>query len=570
MTAWLLMLLLMMCIAVPAANAAETKPIQLFLNGKQLNPEVAPRIVNGNTIVPVRIIAESAGAKVSWDEKQRKVTVLQGEQTVQLFIDKTTAYVNGKSYTLEAAPVIVDGSTLLPLRFVVEQLNTKVTWDEITRSVFMYNQSTLAGAGTNGGGAQGEVVVDAKPEQPVGQSAGQPDGEAQGEKTTGSGKTDGTDKPTGVNNSTGASNKPGGTEQSSGEAAAPQASGQPTTGASQPGQAGQQPNAGQAEQGGEKKVDSGTADKPQQPASPSVEPQIANVIYDLAFAGEQLVVRTTTEAPLKPKVFRLSNPDRVVIDVPGVKLHEPLAAQAAGQASGAVIEATNSAFASQIRYSQFTEEAVRIVIDLTNGSRYKLAVAAEGAKQLVLQLEPPRERAVVYLDPGHGGKDSGAISKHTGRYEKTFVLALSRKVTALLEKEKGIEVRTTRSDDTFLELAERVALANYNDADAFISIHANASDKASVSGTETFYYTEHSLSFANIMHSYIIQATGFIDRKVKQGNFHVLRNTSMPSVLLEIGFLSNKQEESLLFQESLQNQVAAAIVQGIKKQLNLE
>lgn len=112
--------------------------IQLFLNGKQLITEVAPRIINDNTVVPVRVIAEQLGAKVLWNESARKVKVQQGNTTINLQIDNPDVEVNGSKAKLEVPPTIVEGNTLLPLRFVSEHLGVKVSWDELTRSVFLF------------------------------------------------------------------------------------------------------------------------------------------------------------------------------------------------------------------------------------------------------------------------------------------------------------------------------------------------------------------------------------------------------------------------------------------------
>lgn len=128
----------------------------------------------------------------------------------------------------------------------------------------------------------------------------------------------------------------------------------------------------------------------------------------------------------------------------------------------------------------------------------------------------------------------------------------------------------TRSDDTFLELKDRAAMANNLNADLFISVHANSSGSSAASGTETYYQRESSKALANVMHKYLVQATGLSNRGVRYGNFHVIRETKMPAVLLEVGYLSNKGDESLLFTESLQNKVAAGMVSGIKEYLGLK
>lgn len=506
LTSWFSLLLLSLLL-IPVAFA-ESPSIQLFMNGKQLVPEVPPRIVNGNTIVPVRIIAESLGAKVSWDAKQRKVSVNQGQTSIQLLIDKTSAVVNGKSHPLEAAPVIIEGNTMLPLRFVVEQLNTKVTWDELTRSIFMYKQEDSA----------------AKPVEVV-----QPD--------AGAGK-----EPSKPENQSPIPGQTAGKDQT---VTLPVGNGQPV-------------KAGEG-------MPSGTAGAPTLPNA-ATKP---NALYAVTLDSDELVVHTSSENVLKPNVFRLSNPERIVIDVPGVELDTALTAIMNGQSEGVL--ALSNDKVSKIRYSLFSKEdsIVRIVVDLAKQVQFSYT-PSDKPGQFSVQFPDKRSKFLVFIDPGHGDGDPGTSSKLTGRKEKTFVLALGQKVSALLQKEPNIQVAMTRSDDTFVKLQDRVAMANNADADLYVSIHANSAGNESIGGTETFYNTEQSLPFAKIIHEELLKATGFPDRKVKFGDLHVIRETKMPSVLLEIGFMSNKTEEELMFQEAFQNQVAASIVRGIKKQLNLE
>ncbi len=107
-------------------------------------------------------------------------------------------------------------------------------------------------------------------------------------------------------------------------------------------------------------------------------------------------------------------------------------------------------------------------------------------------------------------------------------------------------------------------------ADLFISVHANSSSSSASNGTETYYQRDSSKALANVLHKYLVQATGLTDRCVRYGNFHVIRETKMPAVLLEVGYLSNKNEEAVLFTEALQNRVAASIVSGIKEYLGIK
>jgi N-acetylmuramoyl-L-alanine amidase len=176
----------------------------------------------------------------------------------------------------------------------------------------------------------------------------------------------------------------------------------------------------------------------------------------------------------------------------------------------------------------------------------------------------------VVIDPGHGGEDPGATAVN-GRYEKEFTLSMSKEIVALLEQNPQIQVEMTRTEDTFISSEElyRSRFANELEADLFISIHGNTFDEASVSGTESFYYHDESQAFADIIHKHVVKATGFKDRGVKQESYFVLRETNMPAVLLELGYLTNPHNEGEMWTPAFQQSVAAAIYEGIKEYLQI-
>ncbi|MNJ35848.1 Sporulation-specific N-acetylmuramoyl-L-alanine amidase [compost metagenome] len=125
---------------------------------------------------------------------------------------------------------------------------------------------------------------------------------------------------------------------------------------------------------------------------------------------------------------------------------------------------------------------------------------------------------------------------------------------------------SSRNDDTYVARPDRAKMANDLNADAFISIHANSVINAPTArGTETYYYKDDSKSLATIMHKHLLEGTQLKDRQVRNNNFEVLRLSNMPATLLEVGFLSNAEEEALLFTEDFQNRVARSIVDGIKE-----
>ncbi|MCR1897423.1 N-acetylmuramoyl-L-alanine amidase [Irregularibacter muris] len=177
----------------------------------------------------------------------------------------------------------------------------------------------------------------------------------------------------------------------------------------------------------------------------------------------------------------------------------------------------------------------------------------------------------VVIDPGHGGKDPGATGA-SGLYEKDFTLSLSKEIARLLEEEPQIEVHMTRKDDTFLSAEERYRpnFANDLKADLYISIHGNTFTDPNLSGTQSFYYHDNSQAFAQLMHQYVMNASGFKDQGVQKGDYFVLRDTNMPAALLEIGYLTNPQEEQKMLRKDFQRSVAASICEGIKEYLEIE
>lgn len=175
---------------------------------------------------------------------------------------------------------------------------------------------------------------------------------------------------------------------------------------------------------------------------------------------------------------------------------------------------------------------------------------------------------IVVIDPGHGGVDVGAVGV-SGSYEKDFNLSLALKVQEALDLDERISVYLTRDDDTYIsqKSKDRSKFANDLGADLFISIHANAFVDSQASGTETYYHRRRMKELAETIHDHVVQTTGFQDREIKRKPLNVIRDTKMPAILLEIGFLSNPDEELILMSESFQEEVARAIRDGIVEYL---
>ena len=174
----------------------------------------------------------------------------------------------------------------------------------------------------------------------------------------------------------------------------------------------------------------------------------------------------------------------------------------------------------------------------------------------------------IVIDAGHGGKDAGAVGP-TGFYEKTANLATALKLQTELTS-AGAIVKLTRSTDVFLELSERTSIANNSDYDAFISIHADSFNAAS-KGSTTYYNTTvnfngpRSEEMAKDIQDNMIKSLGTYDRGVKEQSFYVNRMNELPSILVELAFISNPKEEALLKSSTFQQKAAVGIKNGLEE-----
>ena len=196
---------------------------------------------------------------------------------------------------------------------------------------------------------------------------------------------------------------------------------------------------------------------------------------------------------------------------------------------------------------------------------------------------PAYENAVIFIDAGHGGKDVGAVGELDGMkiYEENINLTISLLVRDELEK-RGFTVVMSRETDVFIELAERVDMANAAKADMFVSLHCNSAVPAAY-GTRILY-TDRSVSykkikFAGYFEKAIEEFANLYDKmrkdvfvrsdKEESGYYlAVLRDTNMPSILIEMGFITNESDLRLFLNESWQHDIAYAIADAIEKAYN--
>jgi N-acetylmuramoyl-L-alanine amidase len=178
----------------------------------------------------------------------------------------------------------------------------------------------------------------------------------------------------------------------------------------------------------------------------------------------------------------------------------------------------------------------------------------------------PRGKLVVVVDPGHGGKDPGAIGIG-GVREKDIIMPIGKRVAEILQQ-NGVQVVLTRSSDYFVTLPGRVQIAERAKADVFVSIHANAlgGGRSEVSGLETYYYGS-GLGLARAVHNNILQSVNVRDRGVRRARFFVLRKSSMPSILVETGYLTGREDVAKLRSSAYQQEMADAIARGVLQYL---
>jgi len=259
-------------------------------------------------------------------------------------------------------------------------------------------------------------------------------------------------------------------------------------------------------------------------------------------------------------------------------------AQLANFPAGAGLDANRTIY--ELRLRQEANQSVTVVVKLILGAKVEglnqprpellsldikpLRVAQSSLPltknndfvRLSLNKRPiNRTSPLIIIDPGHGGKDAGAIGLRNIE-EKDIVLSISEQVAKFLE-EKGLRVMITRNSDFFVSLQGRTDMANEANADLFVSIHANSigPDRPEINGLEVYYRNNSSL--ANTIYQSITQTMTIRQRGVRYANFYVLRNSKMPSTLVEVGYVTGDEDSVKLTDPVYQTEMAKAIARGV-------
>ncbi|MEO6668003.1 MAG: N-acetylmuramoyl-L-alanine amidase [Ferruginibacter sp.] len=265
-------------------------------------------------------------------------------------------------------------------------------------------------------------------------------------------------------------------------------------------------------------------------------------------------VELTSRLPYQS--FQLMDPSRIVVDIFG-----------ATNNTNWITQLENTKEISSVNYEQLADDIFRISIQLTHKQHWGHEVFFRSNTLVIKVKHQPADlslnKLIIAIDAGHGGKNTGAVGP-TSIEEKTLTLALSLKLQKILE-EVGTKVIMTRTTETFFDNKERILFYRDSLPDILISIHLNsARDPIRVAGTATFYRYPGFKALNTAIHSQMLKL-GLTDYGNNSSfNFMLNSPTEYPNALIEALFLSNPEEEMKMLDEDFQEQMARAILQGIK------
>lgn len=505
--------------------------------------ETPPLILKDSTLIPVRVISEKGfGANVVWEDKTKSVTITK-DKSVKLTIGSDIALVDGKEVKLTAPARIIGikdkGYTYIPFRFLFETFGYKVEWDQKNYQINTVSPPKIANIiGFTSNYNNGVFSVNITADNPIKYKQGilEDPGNIRiyvdmENAVWDKGKTNIPINKKNLTNAVIAQNQT-------------------------------QPvpkvraviyltdvvpyNITSSDDGTNLTIsfDIGTS-------------YVTGISFAKEGSYDKVIINCDAEQFNTQKV----GDNKIVLDISDAVLKLP-DGNKAGQipVEGNVITA--------IRYSQFDNNTVRIVADTTSKTDYSVKMIDKNIIMLVLKSEP-NELPLIYIDPGHGGSDPGAIGIG-GLRESDVVLGIALKLNSLLTK-GGFRTMMSRDSDVFVDLITRSQEANNAGADAFISIHANAFGTPNPKGTEIWYYPNgynndirDNKTFAQIIHDNLIKEINTVDRGLKEGpNLSVLNKTKMPAILIETGFITNPDDAALLQDDAFQWQVAQGIYNGI-------
>lgn len=527
-------LVAVLCLQSFIVSDAEAANNKIYIDDRLVTTDVAPVVVNSRVLVPIRVVSEGLGAQVSWDNPSQTVTVKKGSVALKMVANKTTYTKNGVNKTMDVPVKVIKNRTLVPIRVVSEDLGAGVQWDK--GNVYVQSGGELIikvnqlgaggylnlrqGPGTNypivgkvNSGDYLSVITRSGDWYKIQTKNGDDAYVSKNYVTIYSGGTS--------NNGTG-----GGTVE-------PQPEPEPTPPTT--------------DQNGNLLVTDRTTGTGQ-----------SSIAFDIG-TGTPSVVS--------------NNGNQIVVKISGVQLSADNWQPAENMAPFTGLKVNNNGSDSVLLTASVSDKGY-FRLDI-NGSTFTVTAVAKhknGTTGLAGKT--------IVVSPGHGvygaggAIDRGAVSPINGLDEVDFNTPLSLKLRDKLEAAGAtvIMIRDTEGPIN-MSLYERSVLTNNANADAFVEIHGDSAANAAAKGIGTWIYTDNTRlttaaqkdmrnEFGSVMNQALANTTGQ-PAYVKYGNFSVIRETEVPCVLVECGFLTNAEDAARLATDAYQEKLAQGIYNGL-------
>lgn len=517
--------------------------IGLYLNGNAVLCDPSPRIINDRTFIPLRALFTDMGAEVSWNGESRTVEVKYNGTEIKMTIDDKTAIVNNTAVGLSDAPLIINDRTFIPLRFVSEAVGLSVSWDGEKRRVDVYcdekSDETDDRDETDDSDDEEEKTDEPRAILEDVEFVKRDDYDALSFSVSGAYEL----KRMTLKNPVREVFDIYGAVLS---------------------------DKSKSFEGNACSVRFGVHDGYVRIVAEGEEP----LRYLYADNGGVVALRIYPE---KENFDFVGTDEKRFIFPEGAVLSasasdESVKVTASGVSLSNETVKLNDSLVSKVKIS---DKNVTVTLKST------ASVKTEG-NVLILTEEKKKEdfsdaasSRLVVLDAGHGGSDPGSLGKDESgekiiAYEKDMNLSITLMVRDILS-ENGIETALTRSDDTYVGLAERTDFANERNAALFVSVHNNSIPDSEYKGSMVLFYmsSEKGRELAKNILDEMVEAAGTIDRGLRDGtNMAVIKRTDMPAVIVECGCLTNSEELSNLMDESFRKKLAEGIAEGIIKTLD--
>jgi len=604
-------------------STADGQDIKVYLDGELLSFDVPPRIEQGRTLVPLRAIFEAMGATVDWDQSSQIVTATRQEVMVQLPIGSKSPTVNGIVWPLDVPAKIVGDRTLAPLRFVGEAFGGKVEWNEAERTIHIESPEPPSTPAVATPSSNKLVVVQ-------GSTVNLREGPGTGYDKVGLASA-GETLPVLAEKDGWFQVSRGGTPawiagwlvcMSDDSPNSPAVSDDELVWYS----------TSKDKDGLRINIESGSR------LGAHVDNKSGKMVYTIM--GRSLKGNTPLNVNLGGKSIVVSGENRngdavITVTIPaGLEYRTEKSSDGRRESvvfDNRIVQISRKVFGNigdniivyTLTPCEFSYSLKNDILEVRLKSTYKgverssydyqvspflekmtIQESSSSPPDTILRIETKnlgdysifqtsddnalniiltgskrsddKNNKLVVLDPGHGGRDTGANGARLQEKEVNLDIALQ---AGEILAQRGFEVAYTRDDDTYLTLSERCQIANELNAAVFVSVHCNSAENSSATGTETYYYAsledperfmqkEQRYKLARLLQQNLVRQLGLADRGVKQDRFTVIMDTNMPSALVETAFINNPSEEACLMDKSFRSKAARAIADAITEYMN--